>query len=362
MMDQLASIGIAFQESFIEQIYTETVNYFENPPPQPKTFSDLFKRTDSQWAVTPIYEKYKPVRPWGLGKIIEAKTGIYDLTGKTIRTPGLYKRADPDTGVSTGVPMVHTNERIHRCVRIRLELDGLGLDDSGLYKCTALYKSGPWRLRERRIRVRDPIPWDASWGPKTPPSTTRPDDLRWVWEYDGSEDDVPRERIMVEENLGPYQRQLLRLSAERQPKRNNKRRRRRKPSSRSHSSQPGTPPIVLERPLRRHKEETVIVSNHPITDGEIILEEVHEHELPRRDRYRQRDDEIVVEEEIEPPPRRERDGSRYRASVVYVERKRDRSRYGGDAPPERFRQGDDEIVVEEEYEPPRRERASSKYR
>jgi hypothetical protein len=211
-MDQLASIGIAFQENFIEQMYTENVAYYENPPPTPKKLSDLFRRTDSQWAITPIYEKYKPIRPFGLGKIIESKTGLYDLTGKIIRTPGLYTRADPDTGVSTGVPMVHTNERIHSCVRIRLELEGLAPDDNGLYKCTALYKSGPWRLRERRLKVRDPIPWDASWGPETPAPATRPEDLRWVWEYDGPDEDAPRERIMVEENLGPFQRQLLRLN------------------------------------------------------------------------------------------------------------------------------------------------------
>lgn len=97
-------------------------------------------------------------------------------------------------------------------MRIRLDLEGLGPDDVGPYKCTALYKSGPWRLRQVRIRVRDPVPWDATWGPQTPALTARPDDLRWVWEYDGPEEDAPRERIMVEENLGPFQRQLLKLN------------------------------------------------------------------------------------------------------------------------------------------------------
>ena len=108
--------------------------------------------------------------------------------------------------------MTHTNERIHSCVRIRLELEGLGLDDVGPYKCQALLKKGPWLLRQARINAPDPIPWDATWGPGAPPATTPPEELRWVWEYDGPEDRAPRVRTMVEENLGPYQRKLLMLN------------------------------------------------------------------------------------------------------------------------------------------------------
>lgn len=52
-------------------------------------------------------------------------------------------------------------------MRIRLELQGLGLDDFGPYKCHALLTKG-WNLRQRRMRVDDPIPWDAAWGPTTP--------------------------------------------------------------------------------------------------------------------------------------------------------------------------------------------------
>lgn len=94
---------------------------------------------------------------------------MYHLTGTTWRAPGLNKRADPNTGLMTKVPMRNTNERIHRCVRIRLELEGLGLDDIGLYKCHALLHRG-WELRQMRINVHDPIPWNASWGPTVPPA------------------------------------------------------------------------------------------------------------------------------------------------------------------------------------------------
>ncbi len=77
-------------------------------------------------------------------------------------------RADPQTGVLTDEWMTNTNERIHRCVRVRLELEGLDLDDRGLYKATALQRKGMWRLARTRTKIDDPIPWNASWGPGAP--------------------------------------------------------------------------------------------------------------------------------------------------------------------------------------------------
>jgi len=212
-MDQLTSVGVTFQDEVIPVIFQRSVQYYEDPPKQPRSLSTLFSRRESEWASPAVYEKYKPVRPFGLGEIYESERGIWNLAGKSTRTPGLYKRSDPDTGISIGVPMVHTNERIHPCVRYRLELDGLGPDDIGRYQCTALTTKGhgPWRLRETRKQFRDPIPWNASWSTSTP-AMERPEEIRWVWEYNGPEEEMPSERVMVEENLGPYQRQLLLLS------------------------------------------------------------------------------------------------------------------------------------------------------
>jgi hypothetical protein len=80
----------------------------------------------------------------------------------------MYTRADPNSGMPTNVCMTHTNERIHQCVRVRLELEGLDLDDHGIYKCTALLRKAKWRLTQMRIKVDDPIPWNASWGAGAP--------------------------------------------------------------------------------------------------------------------------------------------------------------------------------------------------
>ncbi|KAH8658692.1 hypothetical protein BGZ60DRAFT_383301 [Tricladium varicosporioides] len=207
MMDQLASIGIAFEDEYIDQIFQENVQYFENL--KPKSGSLFSRKTETQWAIDSIYEKHKPVRPWGLGEIRNSSVGVYALAGKKLRTPGLNIRSDPDNGQPTGVLMENTNERIHSCVRIRLDLEGLDVDDGGIYKAQALSK---WRLRKTRMKVHDPIPFDASWGPQAPGPEGAQPEYRWIWEYDGADGDTPRERIMVEETLGPYERKLLLLN------------------------------------------------------------------------------------------------------------------------------------------------------
>jgi hypothetical protein len=214
MMDQLASIGVEFQDETIDRLYDENRRFYEHPPKQPPSISNIFSPRPRPWAIQPIYDKHKPVRPWALGKIYSSVVSYYRITGSNTRTPGQYTRADPDTGNPTDIPMTHTNERIHSSVRIRLELGGLGLDDKVLYDCPALLGKGLWRLRQKRIKVYDPIRRDADWGgPGANGVTTEPeDDLRWVWQWNGPREDAPHVPIMIEENLGPYERRLLLLN------------------------------------------------------------------------------------------------------------------------------------------------------
>ncbi|RDW84569.1 putative peptidoglycan binding containing protein [Coleophoma cylindrospora] len=211
MMDQLASIGVAFKDNYVDKIFDQNVQYYENALQKPTSILSM-KRRQTQWAVTPVYEMHKPVRPWGLGEIYESETGIWHLAGKQVRTPGRYMRPNPDTGLPSRHRLANTNERIHSSVRIRLDLDGLDLDDKGLYQCSALLKSRMWELRKARIKVQDAIPSTASWGRNAPPAAERDDDIRWIWEYVGPEETAPKVRIMIEENLGPYERQLLSLN------------------------------------------------------------------------------------------------------------------------------------------------------
>jgi len=75
-MDQLASVGITFQDDYIDKIFAQNVQYYENPPKTPTTLSTIFAMpTMKQWAIKSVYDKHKPVRPWGLGKIYNSETG-----------------------------------------------------------------------------------------------------------------------------------------------------------------------------------------------------------------------------------------------------------------------------------------------
>lgn len=107
-----------------------------------------------------------------------------------------------------------TNERIHSSVRIRLACRGLGLNDKGIWDCSALEK---WRLKRTKDKYVDPVPHHPGWEPTGPEEDLmeHPSECtkgRWIWEYAGNEKTAPKQRVMVEEPLGPYERYFLRLA------------------------------------------------------------------------------------------------------------------------------------------------------
>lgn len=71
-------------------------------------------------------------------------TGLYVIDGRITRTPGGYYRVDPDTGRQTSKLLRETNEYIHPSARSRIEREGPGLDDKGVYHCPAL---DPYKLK-----------------------------------------------------------------------------------------------------------------------------------------------------------------------------------------------------------------------
>lgn len=77
-MDQLASIGVAFKDDYINRIFDQNVQYYENAPEKSSSIFSL-SRPWKQWATTPVYDQHKPVRPWGLGEIYESETGIVSM-------------------------------------------------------------------------------------------------------------------------------------------------------------------------------------------------------------------------------------------------------------------------------------------
>ena len=209
MMDQLTSIGVAFYEDTIEKIFTKSVRFFFQHPDGSGAEEDDDPEKRIPWASKSVYNEHKPVRPWGLGEIIQPATGFYRLAGKTTRTPGQYCRIDPETGEPTSHFLVNTNETVHRSVRIRLDLGGLGYDDKDIYKCKALLKKGPWEPKRVRTLVSR-----RGRGPdgETLETTERYEDDRWGWVYMGPKDEAPPQDILMEEPVGPYEKRLLRLN------------------------------------------------------------------------------------------------------------------------------------------------------
>ncbi|KAI1096340.1 hypothetical protein F5B19DRAFT_435976 [Rostrohypoxylon terebratum] len=264
MMDQLSSVGCEFVPDALEIFYTRNVNFYDSlqikQATREKDAGSCFGlcRSSSKepllWAARPIFDTNTPVRPWSLHSIQSSSSLLYELVGSVTRSPGLYRKLDPDNGIPRKEFLQGTNERIHSSVRVRLFCEGLGLNDSGLWECPALLHS--WYPRRVHEDFDDPIPPDAHWGPgdggggiNGPANNTNvttgelidggaysavthelvqdaksvstgesnSPGSRWVWEYVGSENDAPHDQTMVEDTLGPWEKHLLELSAGKVP-------------------------------------------------------------------------------------------------------------------------------------------------
>ncbi|KAF3064920.1 hypothetical protein GL218_01632 [Daldinia childiae] len=255
MMDQLSSVGCEFVDDALERLYDRNVKYYHSLTPEKTRREKLAnyscgccgairQKEPLPWAAMPIFHPNKPVRPWSLHSIQAVKSPIYDLVGRVTRSPGMYRKMNPENGRPTRAFLKDTNERIHSSVRVRLACEGLGLNDSNIWECKALVRA--WRPRRVAQTFSDPVPHDASWGRKAngdtggrqsntangssaapskaiydaeeSESTTTQggssrEELRWVWEYIGPEAGAPYVRTLVEENIGPWERHLLELSS-----------------------------------------------------------------------------------------------------------------------------------------------------
>ncbi|KAI1354599.1 hypothetical protein F5Y01DRAFT_311799 [Xylaria sp. FL0043] len=237
MMDQLSSVGCEFRIHALERAFESIVRYYTNQ--EPESNSKHRKHAPPNWAEKSIYESNKPIRPWSLHSIQSATGPLYNLVGSVCRAPGMYKKIDPKNGRPLPDYLEDTNERIHPSVRVRLACEGLGLNDSEVWHCPSLLKY--WRPRRVSGQFFDPVPRTAEWGParhirQAESTTGQPEHTgstsnaavgsaesfsmlsqdpseRWVWEYAGPEITAPAIRIMVEENLGPFEQKLLQLAA-----------------------------------------------------------------------------------------------------------------------------------------------------
>ncbi|KAI8635092.1 hypothetical protein F5Y19DRAFT_135490 [Xylariaceae sp. FL1651] len=252
MMDQLSSVGCEFRHDALDRLFEVNVNYYRNLGSEGvldryaekcgtyvRCAPKRLPRKPPRWAEKTIFESNNPIRPWALHAIQSAQSPLYNLVGSVTRGPGMYRKINPKTGRPLPEFLEDTNERVHSSVRVRLACEGLGLNDSDLWRCPSLLKY--WRPRRVSAQFFDPVSQTAERGPqgiKKQPSTmaplgegqgnpTNPDSVvsedmrmlnfdpskRWVWEYTGPKDKEPAVKMMVEENLGPFERRLLELAA-----------------------------------------------------------------------------------------------------------------------------------------------------
>ncbi|KAI1878321.1 uncharacterized protein JN550_000503 [Neoarthrinium moseri] len=231
MMDQLSSVGVEFIPGTMNTLFARNVDYYKSLNPAGEKSSGTvrpccgaIRLKPKYWATKEIYASNNPIRPWALHKIETVESALYDLIGTHRRSPGMYKRVNPNTGRPTAAFLEHTNERVHSSVRARLACHGLAANDGAIWKCKPVTKL--WRPRRVAVNYYNPISDHAEWGPQNGGkeatdssnctgngvSNSETTDLRWVWEYIGPETDAPEVRTMVEENLGPFEKHLLQLS------------------------------------------------------------------------------------------------------------------------------------------------------
>ncbi|GJD04725.1 peptidoglycan binding domain-containing protein [Colletotrichum higginsianum] len=259
MCDQLSTIGVEFNQGRMQDIFTQSLRYSAGHPfsyvPSSQWTSWLWPKQQLPWANPKIcaveasgirrdesecdgkdrhpigseQELWKTARPWGLGQIRYPTSRLQTMAGTTVRHPGTFMRTDPETNEDTEQPLLHTNERIHSSVRVRLACQGLGMDDAEIWDCKPLTKNDDggelWKLergsgidlsssaenrKPRELDV-DAEGYDARLYP------VEKDDGLWQWVFagaDGHPEAVPLVTTLPEEPMtGYWERYLLALTA-----------------------------------------------------------------------------------------------------------------------------------------------------
>jgi len=89
--------------------------------------------------------KYRP--GWAMSLIYNSYSWYYAILNRSlIRTPGQYRRTDPETMKPTAL-LENTNERFHSSVRVRLQKGGLSTSGQGPWSPPALVKNH-WTVQE----------------------------------------------------------------------------------------------------------------------------------------------------------------------------------------------------------------------
>ena len=76
----------------------------------------------------------EPIRPWGFGKLydsslVDGAVTFTEALAPITRTPGRYSQISTEDGKPTQQRLTNTNECIHRCVRVRMDAGGPGMEE-----------------------------------------------------------------------------------------------------------------------------------------------------------------------------------------------------------------------------------------
>jgi hypothetical protein len=74
----------------------------------------------------------EPIRPWGFGKLYDSSIvddAVTFTAASITRTPGRYHQISLEDGKPTMKRLMGTNECIHRCVRVRIDAGGPGIEE-----------------------------------------------------------------------------------------------------------------------------------------------------------------------------------------------------------------------------------------
>ncbi|TQN64282.1 hypothetical protein CSHISOI_10949 [Colletotrichum shisoi] len=262
MCDQLSTLGVEFNQGRMQDVFTQGLRYSAGHPfshvPWSQWTSWLWPKQQLPWAnpkISPVEassirrdesecdgkdrhpmgserELWKTARPWGLGQIRYPTSRLQTMAGTTVRHPGTFMRTDPETNEDTDQPLLHTNERIHSSVRVRLACRGLGMDDAEIWDCKPLTRDDDggelWKLQRgsglelsSSAEARKPRELDAdAEGYDARLYPVEKDDGLWQWvfaggaESDGRPEAVPLVRTLPEEPMtGYWERYLLSLTA-----------------------------------------------------------------------------------------------------------------------------------------------------
>lgn len=166
MCDQLAGVGVECNPSRMDDLFYDSLRYaaahpfpyvpnlhrspplpwaspsLDQPwPPKSRDAADCPGKYDKhhQHPDGPPPLLWRTARPWALGQTRYPTSRLQLAAGSTVRKPGLYCRIDPETNRTLpDEPLLHTAERIHASVRVRLACGGLSMDDRHEWTCEGL--------------------------------------------------------------------------------------------------------------------------------------------------------------------------------------------------------------------------------